>query len=574
MTRSVNGFAVARLAFGLLAVAAFGLGYLGLARYFAHADAELSHRVADLFYYDLQLFVLGSEPLDSPGPYPLPLNIARFLAPVATAYAIFETARVIVAREYRRWQLGLVKNHVVVCGESLVAQAVAAREQAAGAVVVLVRADGVAQPGTRVVTGDPGDPRVLAAAGVAGAAKLYAVATQTSNNLAIALAASSVARGSDAALTIQVLTPDPQLCLALRARRLALPDPPRQRLDFFSVDEVAARHLADTDAAELSARAAARPGHPHVLIVGASAFGRTLLVELARRWRFQTDHTHLITLLDPQASAAVADLRRRNPFLRDCVIRAYDVDAELARWCAENPLRPAPTRTYLCYPDEARAISAAITAVHLWRGVGSVVVRLDRLAAFSEALAQARGLLEPAGGALRPWGVLDVGTDPQLISDDLVEQLARAIHDRYLAARLHEGERLGSRPSLVEWARLTPELQDSNRSQANDIGRKLQSVSAMLVPLIDPAIDVAFTDDEIERLARLEHERWVTFHRQRGWRLGDTVDPAARTNPDLVDWSDLSEPVRDKDRETIRNLPGLLAEVGFQIVRSAGETAP
>lgn len=76
----------------------------------------------------------------------------------------------------------------------------------------------------------------------------------------------------------------------------------------------------------------------------------------------------------------------------------------------------------------------------------------------------------------------------------------------------------------------------------------------------------ALTDDEVERAAVLEHDRWMAFTRRRGYRHGPTRDDEARTHPDLVPWDDLDEPTRDKDRVRVRAIPQLLATVGLRLV--------
>src|SRR5687767_4009957 len=78
-------------------VGALVAGYLGIEEFLRALPAESAGsygtRPLDIFYYDLQLFVLSSNPLDEPGPYPLLLDIARVAAPAATIYALIETGR-------------------------------------------------------------------------------------------------------------------------------------------------------------------------------------------------------------------------------------------------------------------------------------------------------------------------------------------------------------------------------------------------------------------------------------------------------------------------------------------------
>ena len=75
-----------------IAAASLILGYRGFAEYVPNLPG-FSPRRLDLIYYDLQLFVLGSPPLDQGGSLPPPLQIARFTAPAVTVYALIEAAR-------------------------------------------------------------------------------------------------------------------------------------------------------------------------------------------------------------------------------------------------------------------------------------------------------------------------------------------------------------------------------------------------------------------------------------------------------------------------------------------------
>jgi hypothetical protein len=69
----------------------------------------------------------------------------------------------------------------------------------------------------------------------------------------------------------------------------------------------------------------------------------------------------------------------------------------------------------------------------------------------------------------------------------------------------------------------------------------------------------------VEKLAQMEHVRWM----QERTAAGKVYGPRREGNqhPDLVDWQYLSETARDKDRDAIRELPAILGEAGFQIIR-------
>jgi hypothetical protein len=72
----------------------------------------------------------------------------------------------------------------------------------------------------------------------------------------------------------------------------------------------------------------------------------------------------------------------------------------------------------------------------------------------------------------------------------------------------------------------------------------------------------------LEMLAQLEHRRWMAEKQLAGYVYGEERDEDLMTHPDLVPWEMLSEPVREKDRDAIRQLPDMLALQGLQIVRA------
>lgn len=150
-------------------------------------------------------------------------------------------------------------------------------------------------------------------------------------------------------------------------------------------------------------------------------------------------------------------------------------------------------------------------------------------------------------------------------STQVTEQLARAIHGSYLQAAASRGEAPGSRSSLMAWEELPEELKESNRSQARQVGEKLAAIGCFMVPAFDPALTFEFDDEEVQMLARLEHDRWVGER----MALGHAHGPArqGRMHPDLVPWEELPDEARAKDVATVQGIPALLDSVGFQALR-------
>ena len=160
---------------------------------------------------------------------------------------------------------------------------------------------------------------------------------------------------------------------------------------------------------------------------------------------------------------------------------------------------------------------------------------------------------------------------PEIVLGGTIEVLARAIHEEYVRTRATR--RRGDPARNRRPARGTScprRCSESNRDQAAHIGVKLQAIDCALVPAGD-SVDTkpfALADSEIERLAVLEHERWVAERRRNGWTLAPGErDAERRTTPHLVPWDELSEEIREYDRAAVRGMPRFLARAGYRIER-------
>lgn len=176
--------------------------------------------------------------------------------------------------------------------------------------------------------------------------------------------------------------------------------------------------------------------------------------------------------------------------------------------------------------------------------------------------------------ALPPKEQLELHVDAEIFSRLLLrdvlfgaarERLARAIHEKY--RRDQQKERPGDDPSVRPWEELDESLKDSNRQQADQIPEKLRRIRCGFAPTSDtkPQL-IEFTEDEIEILAEMEHERFVAERLHAGWTLGDR-DPELKMTPYLVTWKDLPAEVKRYDYDTVRGMPEFMADAGFEIYR-------
>ena len=147
------------------------------------------------------------------------------------------------------------------------------------------------------------------------------------------------------------------------------------------------------------------------------------------------------------------------------------------------------------------------------------------------------------------------------------EFLAQAVHRLYLEQRLGQGEPLGSTPSLVEWEDLPEEFKDSSREQGRHTRRHLAQIGYEPRPARRGLQGTQLTDEDVEILARLAHERWLDERRRRGWRFGSQRDDVRKLHRDIVPWEKLSDDRREIDRYMMREFPRVLASLGLVLVR-------
>ncbi|RUL95205.1 RyR domain-containing protein [Verrucosispora sp. FIM060022] len=568
-----------RVVFGIIGVVALVLGGIGFDRLRTESPDAI-HDSYDVLYYTLQLFVLSAEPFENPGPYPWQLQVARFVAPLFTLLAVAEAARLLLAAEIRRLRARRASGHALVCGDSQFAHMLADRLYADGERVVVVRSEAFGPLEYRRrrylgVIGDPTSVEVLRGAGLPRAHTIYACTHDDDLNHAIANAASRLIQDRRNPPRVYVQVHDPEMCLSLQARRLGAAGSSRLRLDYFHVDDIAARALHRHHPLRPT-----RDRTATILIAGNGSFRRALLVETARHWRAQRTRSNLaaaplrVDLVAPDARAEFALVAARYPFLRTvCQVSTYDRQVEeltaLAQFTAGGY-----DRIYICLPDEDSGLQFALDTPALWQGTRSTVfVPVYRQAALAAAFHgdSRHDLLDEVHGKLCLYPVLTHACEAELIAEDLTERLAQQIHERYLHARQQAGVRLGDAPAMVHWSRLPESLRRANRSHVQDIAAKLLNLGCVVAPRHGHTGDASAAGqaiaERVEQLARLEHERWCQERRTEGWTYGEPRDDLRQRHPELRPWDELSPAVQEQNREEIRALPDVLSDSGFELIR-------
>jgi hypothetical protein len=150
------------------------------------------------------------------------------------------------------------------------------------------------------------------------------------------------------------------------------------------------------------------------------------------------------------------------------------------------------------------------------------------------------------------------------------QQLAEEVHNFYREERLRslkpDTQNIDDLKVVMSWDKLDPKLKSSNLKQVEFYEHLLNQVGLGIRKSDNPKVfplDAILKD--IDRLAQLEHARWNAERLLAGWRYGATKDIKKKLNPCIVKWDDLSEEIRKYDYDPIKNIPVLLAKIGYEV---------
>jgi hypothetical protein len=527
------------------ALIAFGLGVWGFAR--------LGSDWADTLYDAAGFFrVTGPTEVEEPN---VQLHIARVLAPLVVGFAAVLALLAVFREQAQLLRIRFFsQRHVIVVGLGTNGLRLATALHRARLRVVVVELDptnaalaGCRARGIPVVVGDGCDKAVLELAGCERALHVVACTSTDASNLEVLTACSKVATG--APLTAHVLLETRALRERLQTQSIGAPGRRMLRADFAALSELSARALA-------SAAARLWPGGPRSTIVVAAltATGRQVAIAAARA----SGERPRVVLVGPDAEADRAAILRDAPELTE-IADADALPCDPLTGAAEAIPREADV-AFVCHEDEAVGFAwAAAIAEHI-RGPVLVDVADDAVLFSLGAVGIEIPGVHPVGSSQRVLG-------PSLLLDTANEAIARARHDAYLRLEHAAGRGGDPNPSLVPWDELPESLKESNRRFADSVGAKAQQLGGRIVPLppgAAPLDRLGLPRALVEELARREHERWKDDLELDGWRPTDgPKDAEAKLHPLLVGWDELAEQERDKDRESIRELPRLLWAAGY-----------
>ena len=522
------------------------------------------------------LFFANMPDVDPPADS-LWLLTAQLMAPLVTVGAAVRIGLRFFSGRLAARRIRGLQGHTVVCGATDYGLAFAVSERRRGHDVVLVDADPLpahatlaAGHGFNLVNGDPLDGAVLEAGAIRRAARLIVTLPDDGDNLETAMLARSLVAGrrkGHGPLLANVAVKRRHLW-----RQLVRSDAiERMGADFeilpFNLAAWAARHFTWDQPLWRYAWLRDQP-RIHAVLIGYEDYAEALVGQLPAAGVHVALKRPRLTILSPDAAAALRRLDQAYPELSRAAdfevlefpIETARLDADLmARIAAESPV----TAVFVCRDKGEAGLGTALSVRDAMARTGQwgapVYVHMSKCDGVE-------GLLVDSARARRFEEVIQAfGIEQRLcdlnVLEGRLELVARAIHAGYSdsrAALLPGDSETLSNAALSEWRTLPETFRESNRRAADHIPAKLASAGCLAPPgtlLRAPAsFRLCRHENDLERLARLEHDSWMAGRYLDGWRYTPRRDDRRKHHPNLVAYAELDEPTRDFDRGQIRLL--------------------
>lgn len=567
---------------GAIGITGLVLGYIGFWKYFQSVGEH--HSVLDIVYSVIQLFPLQSGFVS--GYVPWELEVARLLTP---GVAVYTGGKALAAIFHEQLQLicaGLMKDHVVICGLGQKGLLLAKAFHDAGHRVVVIdhekensKLDQCTEDGAIVLVGNATDRTMLRKARVQNARHLISVCGDDGINGEVAMQARDLVRQRKGRrLECHIHISDFQLSRLLTEKLLITEDEGCFRLHYFNAFESGARALlASYPPFPLEGKVNGGRG---IVVVGLGQLGENVIIQTARLWRDNFGFTGKrlrVTIVDSGALAKTELLHFRYPTLRKvCDVEAQEMDVHSiqfrqAEFLSSTDEEGEMKTVYICLDDDSVGISAGLALLRQIKDRGihaDVAITLTQEAGLGSLFRTSNGDEEGSDG-LQVFGLLDQTCTIETLMNGLIESMAQGSHEDYIRKEKEKGETPQTNPSMVTWQKLSEDLKESNRQQADHIVKKVRTIGYEIESMIDwdtPLFE--FSPEEVERLAVMEHDRWKREREEAGWLHADGLkDLDKRKSPALVSWGELKKEDQDKDRNTVRAIPRHLARAGFTIVK-------
>lgn len=341
------------------------------------------------------------------------------------------------------------------------------------------------------------------------------------------------------------------------------------RLRVFNEGELVARRLMKAFPPDESI-ARSDTETAHLLLIGLGSIGQAVILQLARMGHYRSGKRPKITVVDQQVGHQWRTLLKAYRAIEQWVqVETHEVrieeigSADVRKWLYDE----APvTMAYACTRNEVANLRISRLILKELKGDGQKgdlahpkIVAIDSpggmiLSDFAKhGDHQDRFHLFSLSQSGRD------GSSRDGLMTDIDDRYARLMHEDYCKKNKNDS----SKP----WEQLSETLRNANRRPADHFDVKLRALGLALVSK-EGAAPAQLTADELELLARMEHDRWWADRALDGWSHAVVRNNKLKEHDNMVPYGELSEATRQIDRDNVLAMIRILdQEKGLSVVR-------
>jgi len=567
----------------MLGSASFLLGCAGFKEYYK-ADSQ-GRTLWDYVYLSLQMFALQIG--DMPGPKSWEFHLSRLLSPAIAAYAVLLAIASIFYQQISLLKLKwLYKKHVIICGLGEKGSMLATRFLKEGKKVVIIEPDNdneyidhFRDEGAIVINGNANDISTLVQARALSAAYLIAISGDDGINTEIAVQINELTKKSGSSLSSFIHISDNKLCNFFQMNGFQISEKTNSSIEFFNFFHIGSKLLMNKYPVKNNKE---KNESQHILIIGLGKIGENILIDASRSWQkifIETGNRLKVSIIDTAADHKLNMLKARIHKISEiCDIKSFQFNIESeeflkADFLLDENRKCIIDKIYICLDVDSKCMYSAL---HLSNFISAlvpssdvpIIVKMNNSRGLGAVLKNQNYENREAGvfKNVEVFSFLEETCTPKFVITGNYERLARAFHTMFVNKKKKESNISHDDPSIAPWDKLNEYYRNNNLLLARNVFIVLKGAGYKVSIQNDWEANVVFSDGDIVEMASKIHNLWVNECKNMGWKFASgPKNEKLKTNPNLIDFKDLSDKAKEFDLDAIKALPSLLNKIGIQI---------
>jgi len=446
------------------------LGMLGLHAYYQETEQHAT--LLDIAYQTIALFLFEFQDIE--GEIPIPLEIARWLAPISLSYAAIKTLTVILGEKMAHARIQRLSRHAIVFGlnhRSLATIQSLLKAQIKTLVISNNNQHALAgwakKYGAYVIEDFSENIPPLLDKHVLKAQYLLAATDNDNTNTEIIYHAFKQCEQhtSDSTLYCAVEIHNPNLATTLYDHCIFSTDYPHYSARIINYNTISARVLLNTHGPEREIPSLSKEKNDlNILVIGNNDFIDHIILRIATIGHYGNQHPVNVCIAGKSARQRMTKLIQTNTILPELLnLQAQDADLSILNITMSKQLIDdfSPDIIYLYCDNIESAMIWSQTLYTLNVKVPSICISPSKIAL---------NIVEDDENKhhnMKFFDLYENSSDHENIFNAKQDQLAKAIHNNYIKNQMDLGQSVETNPSLVPWDKLPETLKDANRNQAD-----------------------------------------------------------------------------------------------------------